>query len=131
VAVIIVVLCAFAGPFGLGALMVSQVNQLAGNLPSYQSTLREKIQAVRGATGQSRTLERASQVLEDPGKEIDRPNARAPNPELAPVVPPERPIPVEVRQPDPGALQTLVALITPLVQPLTTTASWLFSSSSS
>ena len=34
---------------------------------------------------------------------------------------PERPIPVEVRQPDPGALQTLAALITPLVRPLTTT----------
>jgi hypothetical protein len=33
----------------------------------------------------------------------------------------DRPIPVEVKQPDPGALETLVALITPLVHPLTTT----------
>src|SRR5262249_62247151 len=32
-----------------------------------------------------------------------------------------RPIPVEVRQPDPGALQVLAALIEPLIHPLTTT----------
>jgi AI-2E family transporter len=32
-----------------------------------------------------------------------------------------RPIPVEVRQPDPGALQVLAALIEPLIRPLTTT----------
>src|ERR1700683_5312316 len=43
VAVMLVVLMAFAAIFGLGALMVSQVNQLARNLPGYQSTLGEKI----------------------------------------------------------------------------------------
>ena len=32
-----------------------------------------------------------------------------------------KPIPVEVKQPDPGALNTLVAIISPLVSPLTTT----------
>ncbi len=35
--------------------------------------------------------------------------------------PQNKPIPVEVKQPDPGALQTLVALIAPLIHPLTTT----------
>ena len=35
--------------------------------------------------------------------------------------PTDRPIPVEVKQPDPGALTTLVAIIGPLVQPTTTT----------
>src|SRR5690349_4778314 len=44
VAVVFAVLLAFAAILGLGALMVSQVNQLAGDLPGYQSTLREKIQ---------------------------------------------------------------------------------------
>jgi hypothetical protein len=33
----------------------------------------------------------------------------------------QKPIPVEVRQPDPGPLQTIISLITPLVSPLTTT----------
>jgi predicted PurR-regulated permease PerM len=41
VAVIGVVLLAFAGLFSLGGLMISQVNQLASDLPRYQSTLRE------------------------------------------------------------------------------------------
>ena len=33
---------------------------------------------------------------------------------------PTRPIPVELRQPDPGTIQVLVALIEPLIHPLTT-----------
>jgi predicted PurR-regulated permease PerM len=49
VAVIGVILLAFAGVFSLGGLMISQVNQLASDLPRYQSTLREKIQNLRGA----------------------------------------------------------------------------------
>jgi predicted PurR-regulated permease PerM len=121
-AVIAVVLVAFAAVFGLGALMVSQVNQLASDLPRYQTTLREKIQSVRGATGSSGTLERASEVLQELGKELDKPNVTPSVVPLANERPlPNRPIPVEVRQPDPGALQTLVALITPLIHPLTTT----------
>src|SRR3954451_8370495 len=42
-AVVLAVIVAFAVIFGLAALMVSQVNQLAADLPRYQSTLREKI----------------------------------------------------------------------------------------
>ena len=120
-AVIIAVLVAFAVIFSLGALMVSQVNQLASDLPGYQTTLREKIQSLRGATTGTGTLERASQVLQDLGRELDKPN-RSPS-FSAPATPDaaNRPIPVEVKQPDPGALQTLVALISPLIHPLTTT----------
>ena len=39
IAVAVVGLFAFAAIFGLGALMMSQVNQLAADLPRYQSTL--------------------------------------------------------------------------------------------
>jgi predicted PurR-regulated permease PerM len=123
VGVILSVFMAFAVIFSLGALMVSQVNQLASDLPRYQSTLREKIQSLRGAAAGTGTLERASEVLLELGKELDKPQRSGP-----PTVslgtesaPPNRPIPVEVKQPDPGALQTLVSLITPLVHPLTTT----------
>jgi predicted PurR-regulated permease PerM len=121
VAVAIVVLVAFGAIFSLGSLMVSQVNQLAGDLPRYQSTLREKIHSVRAATAATSTLERASEVLQDLSSELDKPNRTA-TPPLAGAGPaPAKPIPVEVRQPDPGALQTLVALITPLIHPLATT----------
>ena len=122
-AVITVVLIAFAAILGAGALVVSQVNQLASDLPQYQSTLREKIQALRGAAAGTGTLERASEVLHELHKELDKPGSASPS--SAPFAGerrlPDRPIPVEVRQPDPGALQTLAALITPLVHPLTTT----------
>jgi predicted PurR-regulated permease PerM len=64
VAVIGVVLFAFAGVFSLGGLMISQVNQLASDLPRYQSTLQEKIKSLRGVAAGSGTLERASEVLQ-------------------------------------------------------------------
>ena len=122
-AVITVVLIAFAAILGAGALVVAQVNQLASDLPQYQSTLREKIQALRGVAAGTGTLERASEVLQELQKEIDKPGTAAPSSAPSPGERrlPDRPIPVEVRQPDPGALQTLAALITPLVRPLTTT----------
>ncbi|MEA2995704.1 MAG: hypothetical protein QOG74_1253 [Alphaproteobacteria bacterium] len=121
IAVAIVALAAFAAIFGLGALMVSQVNELAGDLPRYQSTLREKIQALRGATAGTGTLERASEVLQDLSKEIDKPKVAGNTPLLRDNRTPGAPIPVEVRQPDPGALQTVATLIAPLIHPLTTT----------
>jgi predicted PurR-regulated permease PerM len=122
-AVMIVVLIAFAGVFSMGGLMISQANQLAGNLPRYQVTLKEKIQNLRGAAAGSETLERASEVLQNLSHELDRPNVESRSAEslgdtarLS-----GKPIPVEVRQPDPGALQTLASLISPLINPLETT----------
>ena len=122
-AVTIVVLLAFGVIFGLGTLMFAQISQLAGDLPRYQSNLGEKIQTLRGATTASGTLEQASQVLRNLQKELDRPKSAKPASPSAsdPGATPDRPIPVEVRQPDPGALQTLATLISPLIQPLATT----------
>jgi predicted PurR-regulated permease PerM len=125
-AVIGVVLVAFAGITGLATVMAAQVTQLAGDLPRYQLTMREKVQSLRGSAAGSSALERAADVLQDLGKELDRPQtdtARPANP-LTPSAAPAietKPIPVEVRQPDPGALQTLNAFITPLIHPLATT----------
>lgn len=122
-AVTIVVLLAFGVISGLAALMFAQVSQLAGDLPRYQSNLGEKIQALRGAATASGTLEQASQVLRNLQKELDRPKSANPASPAAPDASalPDRPIPVEVRQPDPGALQTLATLIAPLIHPLATT----------
>jgi predicted PurR-regulated permease PerM len=121
-AVSIVGIFAFSTIFGLGAFMVSQVSQLANDLPRYQSTLTDKIQSLQGAVAGTGPLERASDVLKDLKKEIDRSGSVPPaEPPLSGQVQPSRPIPVEVRQPDPGALQVLAALIEPLIHPLTTT----------
>ena len=124
VAVLFAVLLAFAAIFSLGALMVSQVNQLAGDLPGYQNTLRDKIQRLRGVAAGTGTLERASEVLQDLGRELDKPNrGRSSSSSVLTGDSAEtsKPIQVEVKQPDPGALQTLGALISPLIHPLTTT----------
>ncbi len=121
-AVITVVLIAFSALGALTMAMVGQATQLAGDLPVYQSTMREKIAALRGAGPGSGVLSRAADVLQDLGKELDKPQAKDAS-RLAPSVrPPDaRPIPVEVHQPEPGALETLRAFLTPLIHPLTTT----------
>lgn len=107
----------------IGGVIATQINQLASDLPRYQSTMREKIKSVRGTTLAGSTLERAADVLQDLGKELDKPrdgHSLTP-PSAAPASGQEaRPIPVEVRQPPPTALQNLAALISPLLHPLTT-----------
>jgi predicted PurR-regulated permease PerM len=120
-AVLVAVSVGFSIIFSLGGLMVSQANRLAEELPGYQATLREKIQGLRGvAAGGSGTLERASKVLRELDSELQNP-ARAQAIDGLLRQPQDRPIPVEIRQPDPGTLSTLVAIIQPLIQPLTTT----------
>jgi predicted PurR-regulated permease PerM len=119
-AVLAVVAVAFAIILGLGAVIVTQVNQLAGDLPRYETTLREKIQSFRGILGGSGTLERAAEVLQDLSKEIDKPKQGEGAAPVGGRPVAQKPIPVEVRQPDPGPLQTIISLITPLLSPLTT-----------
>src|ERR1700720_1546770 len=122
VAVSIVAIFAFATIFGLGAFMVSQVSQLANDLPRYESNLTDKIQSLQGVAAGTGPLERASDVLKDLKREIEKPGNVSPaEPSLGGQAQPSRPIPVEVKQPDPGALQLLAALIAPLLHPLTTT----------
>ena len=84
VSVVLVVIVSFVAILGIGGVMVAQMNQLAEDLPRYQSTLREKIQSLRGVTGGG-TLDKAADVLMDLGKELalrsqaPRPAASAPH----------------------------------------------------
>src|SRR3954463_6417993 len=125
VAVVSVVVAAFALIFAMGSLLATQLTQLAGDLPRYQSTITEKIQSFRETTASRGTLERASGMLKDLGKELDKPNDgfRPTSGSIAAAKPtgPLSPVPVEVRQPDPGALESLRSLISPLLHPLATT----------
>src|SRR5215213_7615684 len=121
--VVIAVVAAFALIFALGSLLATQLTQLAGDLPRYQSTISEKIQSFRDTTAGRGTLERASGMLKDLSKELDKPNDGS-KPSLIPGAKspaPLSPVPVEVRQPDPGALESLRSLISPLLHPLATT----------
>src|SRR6201996_6600187 len=104
IAVVGVVLFAFAIIFALGSLIATQLSRLAGDLPRYQTTIQSKIQSVRGISGGSSTLERAAGMLQDLGKELDKPKgvaAETPvNPSLASPLRPRAvtPVPVEVLQ---------------------------------
>ena len=124
IAVIVVVVVAFAAIFSLGGLMVAEVNQLASDLPRYQSTLSEKIQSLRGATTVTGTLERASEVLQELNSDLNMPKRGASTRSLpAPAAAPSSDaIQVEIAQPSSSALQTLGSIVTSLVAPLTTSA---------
>lgn len=127
VAVVGVVLLAFGIIFALGSLLANQLNRLAGDLPHYQATIQSKIQSVRGITGGSSTLERAAGMLQDLGKELDKPKSGSPEKPVTPSLNdpigarPITPVPVQVLAPDPGALESLRSLIAPLISPLATT----------
>ena len=122
-AVVSVVVIAFAFIFAMGSLLATQLAQLAGDLPRYQSTISEKIQSFRETTAGRGTLERASSMLKDLSKELDKPKeaANSLGTIAAPKATPPKPVPVEVLQPDPGALESLQTLISPLLHPLATT----------
>ena len=125
ISVIGVVLLAFSIIFAIGGVIAAQMTQLARELPLYESNMRAKIQSLRGTAATNNTLERAADVLQDLGKELNKPKeptsaavaARTANPVPAQDA---RPIPVEVRQPPPTALESIAALISPLLHPLMT-----------
>jgi predicted PurR-regulated permease PerM len=76
-AVVSVAILAFALIFAMGSLLATQLTQLARDLPRYQSTISEKIQSFRDTKAGRGTLERASDMLKDLGKEIDKPKDAA------------------------------------------------------
>ena len=122
-AIAVVVAIAFAAIFSLVGLMAAEVNQLASDLPRYQSTLSEKIQSLRGATAVTGTLERASEVLQELKSDLNMPKRGAPARAIpTPGGGPSDAIQVEIAQPSSSALQTLGAIVSALVGPLATSA---------
>ncbi len=131
-AVPIVVLLAFAVILLIGAAVATQVRGLAGNITLYQITIREKAMATRDALADSGALGRIATMLEDLGRDLKRPSPAVPDtrakdaavPAAAPSPPPaaaeQRPLPVEVHQPDPGPVEALGDLISPVLRPLAT-----------
>ncbi len=131
--VIVAVLLAFLVIFGVGAVIAGQLATLARNLPQYQTNITEKIHSLRGITGGSGIVERASSMLKDLSAEISRagddagaaagnrqpgnqvgatPGAISARPRNA------DPVPVEIRQPDPKPLQVIQNIVGPLLGPL-------------
>lgn len=118
--VVTVVLLTFLGIAALGAVVANQIAELAGDLPRYQANLHEKIRSLKGATAGSGSMERVANMLQDLSTELNRPPAAEGN-ALSPSSAAQKPIPVEIRQPEPGTLGMLGSVISPLIHPLATT----------
>jgi predicted PurR-regulated permease PerM len=124
--VIATVVLAFLVIFGIGSLIGNQLAHIAENLPQYQSNISDKIQSLRGSTTGSGIVGRASGMLKNLSSEIAKAPATGnePRSELMRTqrgAQPQPPIPVEIHQPDPTALQVVQTIIGPLLQPLATT----------
>jgi predicted PurR-regulated permease PerM len=122
IAVIGSVTVAMVASLSLATMVMVEVNQLASDLPRYQTTLSEKMHDLRDSVGRAGLLN-ASSMLKNLDKELkDRGDSPATGQSLSSGPGGKTPIPVEVHQPDPGASETLVAMLQPLAAPFTTTA---------
>lgn len=123
IGVAIVVTLAFALIFFLGWLMAQQATQLAENLPRYQQVLTNKINALRYSAASSPVLEKATDALNGLQRELTNPQPEhAAEPSLAPPVGanPDKPIPVEVREPAPQPLELFQRIAGTVLPPLVT-----------
>jgi predicted PurR-regulated permease PerM len=123
-AVICSVTVAFAVVFALSMMVVTQLRQLSSDLPRYQVTLGEKIHELRETFAGSELI-KGSAVLKNMTRALNGPDRGGPRTNTASTpeqAPPPKPLPVEVHQPDPSATDTLVAVLSPLIAPITTTA---------
>jgi predicted PurR-regulated permease PerM len=121
-AVVGAVVVALVASLSLATMVMVEVNQLANDLPRYQSTLSVKMHNLRDTVGHAGLLN-ASNILKNLDRELkDREDGAASGQSLQVAPAGKTPIPVEVHQPVPGASETLVAILQPLAAPFTTTA---------
>ena len=123
VAILGAVTIAMTIALSLTTMVMIEVNQLANDLPRYQTTLSDKMHALRDRVGSVGVLKNASKMLKDLDKELKSTDGRETGIDKPPLSDraARTPIPVEVHQPDPGASEALVAMLRPLVVPFTTT----------
>ena len=92
-----------------------RLHSLPEDLPTYETNLRSKIRALGGGKLTSGALERASGTLKELQEEITKTSPATP-------APGQRPVLVEVRQPEPRGLESIANLVRPLLSPLAMTA---------
>jgi predicted PurR-regulated permease PerM len=119
VAVVAVVIGAFASIFIFGAVVASQLGTLAQNLPVYQNNIESKVKLLKNANIGEGVFDRISRLFERLGREIqsnDAPSGGADGVQQDATPP----LPVEVVEPAPQPLQVLQTIIGPLIEPLAT-----------
>ena len=123
--VTIVVLLAFVAIFAVAAVLVSQISELAADLPRYQVTIREKIASLKGAASGSGLLERLAAMLQSLSDELAG-RVAEPGPGTSGAGAPsgsparEQPLPVEIINTRTSPLSAIASVIGPLLHPLAT-----------
>ncbi|WP_377807105.1 AI-2E family transporter [Azospirillum sp. A29] len=129
--VLAVVALLFLGIIGFGAVVGSQLGDLADNLPTYQRNIHTKIESLRSATasaGDRGALKQATDAFRDLQQEIERATAgAAPNqlPGAGPApqagAPAHRePVPVRIDQSDTGVFDLVSRVLGPAMTPIAT-----------
>ncbi len=113
-AIVVVVCVAFILLFGVAAVVATTLTNLAGDLPRYESNLREKARSLKFATSGGNTIEKAANVLKDLQTELQKPDQPSSTPSVA-----VKPIPVELRESSFGPLDPVISVVTVLIHPMT------------
>ena len=122
--VTIVVASALALIFALGWLVSQQATQLAKDLPRYQHVLADKIAALRKSAAASPVFEKAADAMRGLERELTEPEVDpAAGTALNPAAEgrgPDKPIPVEVREPEPKPWELYQRIAGTVLPPLAT-----------
>jgi predicted PurR-regulated permease PerM len=119
-AVVVVVVTAFVAISALGFVFTSQVSGLAGDLPKYQQTIVSKIGRLRSEAGApGGTLDRAIGVFQDLAKEVQGLDLNQST--ASQTGRDQHPISVSIQNSG-GFIEMASGVLTPLLQPLATTA---------
>ena len=121
--VAIVVAATFALVLALGWLVSQQATQLAQDLPRYQHVLADKIAALRKSAAASPVFEKAADALRGLERELSDPAVDPAGTALSPGAEggaPDKPIPVEVREPEPKPWQLYQRIAGTVLPPLAT-----------
>lgn len=111
-AIISVVFIAFAILFAMTAVLATNLTRLAGDLPQYESNLREKARSLKFATSGGGTIEKAANVLKDLQVELEQPQQSLTSFS-------NKPIPVEIRETNFGPLDPVITAVAILIHPMT------------
>lgn len=112
-AIISVVCIAFAILFAMTAVLATSLTRLAGDLPQYESNLREKARSLKFATSGGGTIEKAANVLKDLQVELQQPQ------QSLTTFNSNKPIPVEIRETNFGPLDPVITAVAILIHPMT------------
>lgn len=130
--VLAVVVLLFLAIIGFGAVVGSQLGDLADNLPTYQRNIHAKIESLRSvtaSTGNRGALKQATDAFRDLQQEIERATAGAAPANQLPGAGPapqagtpthREPVPVRIDQSDTGVFDLVGRVLGPAMTPIAT-----------